>query len=483
MVGRSAVVLFVGLAFSSPASAYTLSDSLKDGAPKGKAVGGSYGPSGWTVTGKADRIYYVVPRLVQGSIEFTASNITTSNLSLSDHEIFAMYDGGYGIPEPINYNPEFRDNHYKQLIRVYGQMVPDRLGEQKFIMLMCPDGAPGYGQCKCSKSYYDGDGWWGGNPTWDGSATKIKVEWGNGKATYSRDGVAVWTNDYSSTGLVFGPSELHFTIGCPRNSAIADAGMPIGAVFSDVLVQGTEGPLATCGGTGAGGSGGTGGTSASGGTGGCDPVNPIAAVSLTPVSGAGPADVFVAQYAHCEGAAKLRVVQLLVGEPIAGQPYVAPAFESGKLYLGTQSCAPGEAKVLSDPLGTLDCAKTSVATSGNQTTVSWALAFDVSKFAGLHGVWLDAKGGSVTPEPRLGWTKLGEYTVQAGSSGGSGGSGWSGSGGTLPNAGGAGGAGQGGTEPVEGEGCGCRAPGSRSSGAGALLIALGALLGRRARRR
>lgn len=225
---------------------FSLTDSLKDGNPKGTAVGGTYGSNGWTVTQKADRIWYAIPRLIEGSIEFTVSGITTANLDLSDHEIFSMYDAGFGISEPINYNPEFRDNHYKQLIRIYGQMVPDRLGLQKYIMLMCPDGAPGYGACQCSKSYYDGDGTWGGNATWDGSPSKLKIVWGNGKATYSRDGVDVWTNDYTQSGLVFGPSELHFSLGCPRHDAVSDAGMPIGATFSDVVVQGTQGPATTC---------------------------------------------------------------------------------------------------------------------------------------------------------------------------------------------------------------------------------------------
>lgn len=225
---------------------FSLSDSLKDGQPKGNVVGGALGPSGWTVTGKTDRIWYALPRLVEGAIEFTVSGVTTANLDLADHEIFAMYDAGYGIAEPIKYNPDFRDNHYKQLIRIYGQQVPDRLGSQKYVMLMCPDGAPGYGACQCSKSYYDGDGTWGGNATWDGSATKIKVVWGKGKATYTRDGVEVWTNDYSKTSLDFGPSELHFTLGCPRHDAVADAGMPIGAIFSDVVVLGVEGAAATC---------------------------------------------------------------------------------------------------------------------------------------------------------------------------------------------------------------------------------------------
>jgi hypothetical protein len=225
---------------------FSLNDPLKNAPQAGNPVGGAFGPDGWTVTAKTDRVWYAIPRLVSGSIQFTVTNITTTNLDLADHEIFSLYDAGYGITEPINYNPEFRDNRFKQLIRIYGQMVPERLGEQKFIMLMCPDGAPGYGTCACAKQYYDGDGTWGGNPSWDGSASVIKIRWGNGQATYSRDGVDVWTNDYSQSGLTFGPSDLHFTIGCPRADAISDAGMPIGATFSDVIVEGEQGPMTTC---------------------------------------------------------------------------------------------------------------------------------------------------------------------------------------------------------------------------------------------
>lgn len=235
-----------GAGGSGSTGPFSLNDSLKNAPQAGNPVGGSFGPEGWTVTAKTDRVWYAIPRLISGSIQFTVTGITIANLDLADHEIFSLYDAGYGITEPINYNPEFRDNRFKQLVRIYGQQVPDRLGAQKFIMLMCPDGAPGYGTCACAKQYYDGDGTWGGNTNWDGSPTVIKVRWGNGQATYSRDGVDVWTNDYSQSGLFFGPSDLHFTIGCPRADAISDAGMPIGATFSDVIVEGEQGPMTTC---------------------------------------------------------------------------------------------------------------------------------------------------------------------------------------------------------------------------------------------
>ena len=473
----SSALAAAALLVAGRAGAYTLVDSLKDFAPKGTPVGGSFGANGWTVTQKSDLVYYALPRLVEGSIEFTLTGMTTSSLVLADHEIFAMYDAGYGIAEPINYNPEFRDNHYKALLRVYGEMVPDRLGEQKFVMLMCPDGAPGYGACVCPKSFYDGDGWWGGDPSWSGAPTVIKIRWGNGTATYSRDGVDVWTNDYTQSGLAFGPSELHFTLGCPRNAAIGDAGMPIGATFSDVVVQGIEGPLETC----AGGAGGSGG----GGSGACDPAAPITAVSLTPTAGAGPAGLFVARYAHCEGASAFRVVQLLVGDPEAGAAYVAPGFEASQLHLGGGSCVPGEAKVLTDTYGSLDCAATTVASSGDEITVAWALSFDVATFAGPRGVWFDAKGGSVAPEPRLGWTPMGQFTVQAGSGGGAGGGG--GDGGAGPGPSGFGGVDEGDQTYGGGavDGCACRvhAAGTTPWAALALLAAATAARRRRVPRR
>jgi hypothetical protein len=70
----------------------------------GLAVGGSFGADGWTVTGAADRVVYVLPRLVEGSVEFTMTNVTMGNLVVNDNELFAMYDG-YGLVEPIGYNP------------------------------------------------------------------------------------------------------------------------------------------------------------------------------------------------------------------------------------------------------------------------------------------------------------------------------------------------------------------------------------------
>jgi hypothetical protein len=226
-----------------------LSDPLR-GSTVGNQQGGSLGPDGWTVTGNADRIIYELPRLVTGSVEFTVSNIVLSlepgqgNLTNADHEIFALYDGGYDMVEPVPYSPDFRDNHYKSMIRVYGQLETGREGQQKIMWGLCPSGAPGYGECGC-ESFFEEP--FGGDGNWDGSPQRLRVEWGNGITRYSRNQTVVLEIDWSSSGLEFGPDELHISLGTSRPLAVGTASMPIGAVFSDLVVEGIEGgEVATC---------------------------------------------------------------------------------------------------------------------------------------------------------------------------------------------------------------------------------------------
>ncbi len=223
-------------------SSFSLSDPLR-GSTLGLQDGGTLGPDGWTVTGNADRIIYELPRLVEGSAEFTMTNVTMANLPLNDHEVFAMYEGGYGMVEPIPYNPEFRDNHYKCMIRIYGQAEVGREGQQKLMWGLCPSGDPGYGICGCASFFEEP---FGGDGTWDGTPQRLRVEWGGGVTRYLRNDVEVLTIDWSASGLGFGPSELHLSLGTSRPLDVGAASMPIGAVFSDVSIQGTIGEEETC---------------------------------------------------------------------------------------------------------------------------------------------------------------------------------------------------------------------------------------------
>jgi hypothetical protein len=218
------------------------------GGTMGTQVGGEFSDAGWTVTANADRIFWHVPRLVEGSVEFTVANITIANIPLDDHEIFAMYEGGHGMGHPINYNPEYRVNNYKTMIRIYGQTDTDRVGQQKIMWGMCPDGAPGYhedGPCACASQFFGEP--YGGDPNGDGSPQRLRVEWADGFTRYLRNGVVVLEIDWSTTGLSFAPQELYVSIGTPRPEDVAGASMPIGAVFTDLVIEGWTGPEASCG--------------------------------------------------------------------------------------------------------------------------------------------------------------------------------------------------------------------------------------------
>lgn len=234
----------------APSEYFMMSDPLIGGT-MGTAVGGSFGDNGWTITETADRLYWAVPRLTEGSVEFTVSNITLGNLPLNDHEIFAMYEGGYDIEHPIGYSPEFRNNSFKSMIRIYGTAEVGREGQQKIMWGLCPFGSPGYhdGTCPCTDPPGFFEEPFGGDGNWDGTPQRLRVEWKDGFTHYSRNGgEPILTIDWSATGHTFGPEDLYISLGNPRPLEVGTAGMPIGAVFSDLVVEGWTGPpSATCG--------------------------------------------------------------------------------------------------------------------------------------------------------------------------------------------------------------------------------------------
>jgi hypothetical protein len=145
------------------------------------------------------------------------------------------------------------------------------------------------------------------------------------------------------------------------------------------------------------------------------------------MAGTGDGEVFEAVYGHCEGADTFRVVQIWFGNEVAlDVPHVQGGFEAGMFTFGDapgQSCAPGQAVEVATPLGTLDCATSTVTPVGDQLIVQWAVRLDPVAFGGPRGIWFDAKGGAGDPEPRLGWMQVGSYDVQqaAGSTGTTGG--------------------------------------------------------------
>lgn len=199
----------------------------------------------------------------------------------------------------------------------------------------------------------------------------------------------------------------------------------------------------------------------------------LSAGSLAPTNGGGLTADLSVTYTHCEGADAWRIVQLWVGdEVVSGADALSPSYEAGLLHLDAESCAPGEAKVLTSMFGSLDCAKTTVTNAGNDLTVKWSLAFDAAGFTGVHKVFVDAKGGTGDPEPRLGWTELGTFTVS---------SSWSDGGGLIPGEDAGSEVPRGSTEDSDDSGCGCRTSHSGSAGGVPFAFATLLWLGRRRR--
>lgn len=251
------------LSWSGLAQAWSLDEPL-NGSSTGQVQGGSFSADGWTTTGGEDAIIYAVPRLSSGWAQFTVTGLTVDKLNDVDHELFSMYDA-FELSEPIPYSPQFRNNDYKMVLRIYGQLEPSRTGAQKLLYSLCPDGGQVYSDgapCPCP-NYFNEEPF-GGDQSWSGAPETIRIEWTATSAKYLRNGQEVHALDWSSTGFAWGPREQHVMIGCPRNT-IDTVAMPVGVTFSSFHIEGEEGPEGpVC----SGGTGGAAGAAGSGGEGG-----------------------------------------------------------------------------------------------------------------------------------------------------------------------------------------------------------------------
>ncbi len=235
------VVIALVLVLPAGARAYHLDDPLR-GSTSGTAEGGSFSAAGWTVTAPTDRIWWSVPTSSAGSIEFVMSNVTNASLFPGDNDIFNLYDDA-DSGEPISYRPDFVEDNYKVWVRVRNE--PGYYGNQKLTVAVCPNSAVSHSAtCACGVGFIDEST--SGDPTWDGTPQRLRIEWGGGQVRLLRNGGVVTSIDYSATGYAWGPRQMHFSIGSTRSRAVGTSGMPMGAVFSDLVVDTTDGPVASC---------------------------------------------------------------------------------------------------------------------------------------------------------------------------------------------------------------------------------------------
>ena len=371
------------------------------------AQGGAFAAEGWTVTGDEDTIWYRIPAtLPSGRVEVTVTGLSTAtNLTGEGHNPITIY-GVTDADEPSPYIPYFRSNDFKVMVFVFGTGETSRgPGASKLELRLCPVGPPGHHETcptECSETvdsqYLDGAVT---TPLpWDpGRRYRLRISWSPGVITYDR-GESPVTISYPGA---YAPAELVVRIGSSRHRVGTGNRMPAGARFSDLLVVGTRGSVGSCGSVTPPPDGGM-----DMGRLGC-----LQALSLTPTDASGSSTVLRAVYRHCEGASAFRILQLSVADMISPTtPSVGGFYEAGRFGLGGQSCAPGESTFIDlAPYGRIDCSRSTALLTGEQATVDWGLEFNVAAFAGTHGVFVDAKGGTGDPEPRLGWTRMGQFTV------------------------------------------------------------------------
>ncbi len=415
-------------------------------------TGGSFSSAGWKRTGFDTKLVYDLGTpITAGRVRFEMDGVNGVNHGLGGfpdcRAIFAAVDnnGSGNIDDPGNESVQFLWA-WAMEETLYCNGAPGGLERTNRMKLLVHGGAPSEPGEPMSDPL-----------TWDGSQFyTYEIGWNENHAWLLRDGATVLDQGYPSAPVVMNLRYVFLGTVHRYKAGVKDA------TYRNLEVWDDHGPppASDAGVPDA-------DVDATADSGACLSAGPAQ-------SGSGPSASFHVDYQHCEGGNAFRVVQLLVGDQVtAGAPSLNVGYEAGLLNFENQSCAPGENKLLTGAYGSLDCAATSVSTSGAVRSVTWALRFDTTKFAGTHKVFVDAKGGTGSPEPRLGWTELGTFTVSDE---------WNDAGQVDAGKPDSGTAANGSTE-LSDPGCGCRAPGARSPWLGAAVLALTAALAASWRRR
>ncbi|MFO0597797.1 MAG: DNRLRE domain-containing protein [Myxococcaceae bacterium] len=213
--------------------------------------GGSFGPTGWTVSAEDDTFWYEIDEaLPTARVEFTITGLSIGpggSLSGADHDILTVYQAPTGMPEPIAYAPYFRSNDFKAFIRIFGNQESGREGAMKLELAACPRGSPWFHDEACPAGCeISGIGYANGRATdvgWNAASSyRMAVEWGGGGFRVYRDGALIGTVPISGD---YAPRPLRIRFGGPRHQGVYPgiAMMPLGITIKDVVVTGTPGTM------------------------------------------------------------------------------------------------------------------------------------------------------------------------------------------------------------------------------------------------
>ena len=217
-------VVWLFLCFPPMSRAALVLDDTLQSATLGTRSGGKFVAEGWQVTTKDDTIFWHVPTVTNGAAEFDVRGLNPdeSRAGMEDKtELFHMYDYTVGNAD-INYNGGYRDNPFKHFVRKIGGLDTAKVNAMEIVWQIRPN----YVEPDTAKLS------WSSNTTYH-----FREEWGpDGKGNtvlkVYRDGALLLT---TSVAGAWNPAGHSVRIAAsPRRAA--DAGAPLGAIFSNVKV-------------------------------------------------------------------------------------------------------------------------------------------------------------------------------------------------------------------------------------------------------
>ena len=135
----AALCVAVLAALSGPASAALVLDDALEGATVGTRSGGAFMTGGWQVTGKDDTIYWHVPTITKGAIEFDVRGLQPHERrpGMEDKsELFHMYDHTAGSAD-AQYGG-YRENPFKHFIRKIGALDAPKVNAMEIVWQVQP---------------------------------------------------------------------------------------------------------------------------------------------------------------------------------------------------------------------------------------------------------------------------------------------------------------------------------------------------------
>lgn len=226
------VVVFTSL---SAGAAYGQTLVLEDplnGSTSGAQGGGAFLPGGgWQVTNKNDSIYWHVPTLTAGAVEFKVRGLLPNDSrpeGEDKNEFFHMYDWTYNNADTVY--DGYRNGPYKHFLRKSNVLNPGKVDSLECLW-------------KIEPNYVEPDT---AVLSWDPNFTyTFREEWGpdasgNSEIRTYRDGVLLMTMSLPGS---WAPAGHAVRIAASTRAPLyPDFGAPVGAVFSAVKVWDLRGP-------------------------------------------------------------------------------------------------------------------------------------------------------------------------------------------------------------------------------------------------